>query len=40
MARVCVRKLRGLPVSVTSEAPYQAARLRPLTLSGQIYGFC
>jgi len=26
MSRVCVRKLRGLPLSACSEAPYQAAR--------------
>jgi carbon starvation protein len=36
MARVCMRKLRGLPVSASSEAPYQAARLAPLTPGGEL----
>jgi carbon starvation protein len=36
MARVCIRKLRGLPVSASSEAPYQPARLRPVALSGRL----
>ncbi|HEY6516082.1 MAG TPA: carbon starvation CstA 5TM domain-containing protein, partial [Steroidobacteraceae bacterium] len=36
MARVCVRKLRGLPVSASSETPYQAARARPLAIRGQV----
>jgi carbon starvation protein len=36
MGRVCVRKLRGLPVPASSEAPYQAARLRPLALAGEL----
>ena len=36
MGRVCARKLRGLSVSASSEAPYQAARLRPVALSGHL----
>ena len=36
MARVCVRKLRGLPVPASCEAPYQAARLPPLGLASQL----
>jgi carbon starvation protein len=32
-ARVCVRRLRGLPVAAGSEAPYQAARPPPLALA-------
>jgi carbon starvation protein len=36
MARVCMRKLRGLPVSMSSEAPYQAARARPLALAPRL----
>ena len=36
MGRVCLRKLRGLPVAVTSEAPYQAARLQRFALSGRL----
>jgi carbon starvation protein len=36
MGRVCVRKLRGLPVSAPSETPYQPARLQPLALTGQV----
>jgi carbon starvation protein len=35
-ARVCARKLRGLPVPASSEAPYQAARLPPLGLASQL----
>jgi carbon starvation protein len=34
--RVCARKLRGLPVPVSSETPYQAARLRPAALSAHL----
>ena len=30
MARICVRRLRGLPVPVSSEAPYRASRLTGL----------
>jgi carbon starvation protein len=36
MARVCLRKLRGLPVPASSEAPYRAARLQPPSLTGQL----
>ena len=36
MARVCVRKLRGLPVAASCETPYQAARPRPLAMPGQV----
>jgi carbon starvation protein len=36
MARVCARKLRGLPVSGSSEAPYQNARLRPLAVPARL----
>lgn len=36
MGRVCVRKLRGLPVPASSEAPYQAARLGSLALTGEL----
>ncbi|MGH8288804.1 MAG: hypothetical protein ACREV7_07205 [Steroidobacteraceae bacterium] len=36
MGRVCARKLRGLPVPVSSKAPYQAARLRPVSLSAHL----
>ena len=36
MARVCVRKLRGLPVPASCEAPYQAARPRSLAIPGQV----
>jgi carbon starvation protein len=36
MARVCLRKLRGLPVSASCEAPYRAASLRPLAVPGQL----
>lgn len=36
MGRVCVRKLRGLPEPMSSEAPYQAARLRPVPLSAHL----
>jgi carbon starvation protein len=32
MGRVCLRRLRGLPVPVSSEVPYQAAGRRPLVL--------
>jgi carbon starvation protein len=35
-ARVCVRKLRGLPVPMSSEAAYQRARPRQLALSGHL----
>jgi carbon starvation protein len=36
MARVCLRKLRGLPVSASCETPYQAARPRPPAMPGQV----
>jgi carbon starvation protein len=36
MARVCTRKLRGLPVAASSEAPYQAARPQTLVLGAQL----
>ena len=36
MVRVCARKLRGLPVAPSSEAPYQAARLQALVLGAQL----
>jgi carbon starvation protein len=36
MARVCARKLRGLPVPASCEAPYQAARLPPLGLASDL----
>ena len=36
MVRVCVRKLRGLPLSASSEAPYQPARLQPVALAGHL----
>jgi len=36
MARVCVRKLRGLPVPASSEAPYRRARLQPIALAGNF----
>ena len=36
MARVCLRKRRGLPVPASSEAPYRAARLQPPGLAGQL----
>jgi carbon starvation protein len=36
MARVCVRKLRGLPLAACSEAPYQAARLQAPALAGEL----
>jgi len=36
MGRVCLRKLRGLPVAATSEAPYQAARLQPFALPARL----
>ena len=34
MARVCVRRARGLPVSQGSEAPYQPTRLAPAGAEG------
>ncbi|MFZ0499899.1 MAG: carbon starvation CstA family protein [Steroidobacteraceae bacterium] len=36
MARVCVRKLRGLPVTASCEAPYQAARPEGLARAGEL----
>jgi len=36
MVRVSTRKLRGLPVGASSEAPYQAARLQALVLGAQL----
>jgi len=35
MARVCLRRLRGLPVPASAEVPYQAARPRPPALGAQ-----
>ncbi len=34
MLRVCVRRMRGLPVTLSSEAPYQPSRLQPAGASG------
>ena len=36
MARVCLRKLRGLPVPASSETPHQTARPRPFALPTQL----
>ena len=36
MGRVCLRKLRGLPVSASCEAPYQPARVRAAAIVGQM----
>jgi carbon starvation protein len=36
MVRVCARRLRGLPVSASCEAPYQAARPQALVPGGQV----
>ncbi len=37
MARVCARKLRGLPVAASCEAPYQPARPQALVLGGPLH---
>jgi len=33
--RVCVRRLRGLPMRSSSEAPYRASRLPGAALAGR-----
>jgi len=35
-ARLCLRKLRGLPLPASSEAPYRTARLQPPGLTSQL----
>jgi len=35
MARVCVRRLRGLPLRSSSEAPYQLSRLQSTLAQAQ-----
>jgi hypothetical protein len=34
MARICLRRLRGMPLRVNSEAPYRASRLQAAAAEG------
>jgi len=38
MARICVRRLRGLPLIKTSEAPYQPTRLAGVSVTAGLQG--
>ncbi len=38
MARICVRRLRGLPVLASSEAPYQPTKLEPPPIGVGLQG--